>query len=672
MKIWQYSLVKNIGPEQFAALFKTTPASVIGIVVNSSIMAVALIDRAPAYEILVWWIINMLTAAYAFYRWAKNRNRNPSKISRRAIKKLTLTAFVFALPWVYVIVAYLGNLSQGREIILVTVVGGMAASGGIQLSRIYPAAMVYMTCLLLTGAVKSLYVNQTDYFLLAVLFVSYGVFLEQVIRAGAIQSLERSTALHQLHTKVREMDIAKKSLQRIAMEDPLTSLPNRREFHQRLAATVSEARRQGSTAAILLCDLDHFKNINDISGHAAGDALLVELADRLQNCVRQEDIVARIGGDEFAIITKHHRSPKDTVDFAQRILEAVNQPVSIEGTNVQPGISIGISMFPYDAQDEATLLSHADLALQRGKAAGRGQYYFFDQKMKSQLSCDTAMETDLRLALVDEELELFYQPKVCIRTGMLQGFEALVRWRRADGSVVTPGEFFNVAEERGLISYISDFVMEQALADICYWRENNYNPGTISINIHPTQLKDLHRMRRFMRDVERHKIDPGCIYLEITENCIIGRGTEEVPQILEEFCKKGFKISLDDFGTGFASLTHLKNLPVDELKFDRSFIHDLLSNASNRAIVHAMIKLASSLDMKTVAEGVENREQHNVLMAMGCTTGQGYLYNKPLIRADATRMIASAGQVQATAITPAETQISPKISLARKTARRSA
>ncbi len=639
MKFWNHPLIKDIGPEQFGSLFRTTPASAIGIIVNSTIMAFALLQDIGWLEVALWWGANIVLAGYAILRWQKNRHRTPQSTSKAAIRKLIITSVVFALPWAWLLLAYLGELSQGPELILIAAACGMAASGGIQLSRIYPAAITYLLILLSAGLAKAIYLATPEYYLLGFLMLSYGWFLKKAIFNSAELSLERSGALRSLEYKVTEMDRTKAVLEKIAMEDPLTSLPNRREFQARLTAAINEAKRQNSTVSLLVCDLDHFKTINDISGHAAGDTMLVTIAERLRNTMRDYDVVARVGGDEFAIIAKHHKSPKDTVDFACHLLQAVNEPVTINGRDVVPGMSIGISMFPYDANDDKSILAHADLALQRGKAAGRGNYNFFDQQLKSQLSTDEALETDLRLALVEEEFELFYQPKITIRTGQLIGFEALLRWRHPDGSFAAPGEFFHVAEDRGLISYISDFITTRALQDFRSWQQQGLEPGKLSINIHPVQIRDTHQMKALVRDVHASGINPGDIFLEITESCIIGRGTENVPEMLEYLRKEGFKISLDDFGAGYASLTHLKDLPVDELKFDREFLSDLMENASTRAIIHALVKLANSLGITTVAEGVETGEQHNVLMAIGCTAGQGFLYNRPMDFSAATRLL---------------------------------
>jgi diguanylate cyclase (GGDEF)-like protein len=646
MKFWEHPLVKEIGPDQFSSLFKGTITTIIGKVVAATIVAHSLWGNISGTEILIWWGSTILCAIYIYWRWKKNKSRVVKKISQKAITRTLIVTAMIAMPWLYLVIAHFGNLPGSTELIIVAAFAGMTAAGSIQISNVYPASILYLAMTSIPLIIKCFWLADTDYFLLGLLAIGYTLFLLSVSRQAASLSIDRTKAIRALEQKVDEMARAKNDMHRYAMEDPLTNLPNRREFNNRLKTAINEAKRQDSGVTLLIADLDHFKNINDIAGHNAGDSVLKAVASRLKGAVRDYDIVARIGGDEFAIIAKHHKSPKDTADFTQRLLDAVNKPLTIAGSDVRPGLSVGISMFPYDAQNSETILSHADLALQRGKSTGRGQFYFFDQQMKRKFSSDEIIENDLRLALLDEELEMFYQPKVCIRTGHLQGFEALLRWRRHDGTMVAPGDFFPVAEERGLISYISDFVIERSLQDMKSWLDQGMNPGKLSINIHPTQIKDDHRMKRIVRDIERAGINPSDIFLEITEGCIMGRGTEDVPRLLEFLRNKGIQISLDDFGTGFASLSHLKDLPVDELKFDRSFISDLLKDAPTRAIVHSMVKLAQSLGIKTVAEGVETKEQHNVLLAIGCTTGQGYFYNRPLDYAAATRLIEADAAAQ--------------------------
>ena len=642
--MWRLPSLDKIGPEQFADLFKSTPIAIFGQLFNATLVAIALYFVVDAYVILGWWLINLAMCSLTLFRWRKNRHRVITRVSSTAIRRVTISGFLFALPWSLLIILFLGNIPLREEVLLGTAVFGMAAAGSIQLARIYPAALTYLATIFTPLIFKSLALGELHYYLLIGLSLSGTVYLISIIASAANLSIERSTALGELKDKVAQLDRANDSLERYATVDDLTGLNNRRVFNELLDASIDKAQADGTSVALLICDLDHFKNINDVSGHAAGDRLLQEIARRLENSIEKCDVAARTGGDEFAVIVNSQQARDDVSEFIKRLTDQVNLPVDIEGTKVSPGISIGVSIYPLDAQNTEFMLTHADMALQRGKTISRGQYWFFDENLRSKLSTESALEADLRIALAEEQLELFYQPKVDIKTGGINGFESLLRWRRPNGEIVLPNSFIPVAEDRGLMPRISDFVVEQFIEDICGWREMGLDPGKVSINIHPFQIKDRHRMQRLAQSVAEANILPENIILEITEECVVGRGTDEVPDILKYMRDQQFQISLDDFGTGYASLTHLKTLPVDEIKLDRSFISGLNAGLSDRSIVHAMINLADSLGLKTVGEGVENQEQHNILLAMGCDIGQGYLYSRPLDLEAAINYLRGAAQ----------------------------
>ena len=637
---WQHYLIKNIGPAQAKGILKTQIETLLSLAIIALAVSAMLWGQVPSWQVTAYAGVNIIAiiARISDYFYMKKTNNEV----RRAILSSMFFSFAFAAPTSIIVAANLDALPIINQLSLAVLITGIAAAGVFHLISVFPSAIVYLVTLLLPVSIKYFTINNYTYQTIGALTFLYGFFLIRAAMHGASLSIRHSQSVETLRKQVVALDNAKEDMRKFAMEDSLTKLPNRREFHLQLDAAFATAHEEGSSIALLIGDLDHFKAINDISGHAAGDKLLQAISDRLKQEVGDDDFVARIGGDEFAIVGKNHASPKGTSDFAKRLLEVINKPVFIDGTSIIPGMSIGISMFPYDARDVESLLSHADHALQRSKNSGRGQIHFFDQEMKSQLSADQVIEDDLRIALTEQEFELVYQPKVSIKTGRLQGFEALVRWRRNDGKLLAPGEFFGVAEDRGLMPYICDFVLQQVLHDLQVWRSRGLNPGKIAVNIHPVQIKDQHRMKRFVRDIERSGLNPGDIYLEITEGCVVGRGTEDVPELLEYLRRRGLHISLDDFGTGFASLSHLKELPVDELKIDRSFVSDLMTNSTDRAIVHAMVKLASSLGISTVAEGIETQDQHNVLLAIGCTTGQGYLYNRPLSFGQASDLVENA------------------------------
>ncbi len=649
LQLWRLPPLERIGPEQFADLFRITPVATIGQIVNATIVAIALVGQTGITAMLSWWLVNLIMCGWTYGRWLKNRHRKIEKLSNRAIPRAIVSGFFYALPWSLLAAFYLGNLPHHEEMLMSIAVVGMAAAGSVQLSRIYPAALAYLATIFLPVIVKSIAVNEIHYYLLAGLAISYIGFLLTIVSNNANASIERSTALKDLEKKVIQLDEANDSLELLASYDDLTELPNRRTFYNHLAGTINEAMLLGDNFFVLVGDLDHFKNVNDVSGHAAGDRLLQVIAERISSCVEDGDLVARMGGDEFAVIVQNRTMANDKMGFMQRLLSNINVQVDIDGTLVNPGMSFGVSMFPTDARDAESLMTYADVALQRGKAVTRGECWFFDNGLGAKLEADNDLERQLHSAIAENQFELFYQPKVDIRTGQLHGMESLLRWRRGVDDVVAPGGFFQVAEERGLMSELADFVLARYIEDNCRWQELGLNPGKVSVNIHPLQIKDPHRMALFAQQVEKTSLNIKNLVLEITEECVVGRGTDDVPKTLACMRDLNFNISLDDFGTGYASLTHLKTLPVDELKIDRSFISDLTNDLSDRAIVLAMIKLADTLGISVVAEGIENQEQHNTLLAMGCATGQGYFYGRPMDVKSATdylRKAMAAGKLE--------------------------
>ena len=641
--MWRFPSLNKIGADQFTDLAKSTPIALLCQIINITLVSISLYSVTNKYLIVSWWIINLVMSSWTIWRWMKNRHRVITRISKKAIPRAVFSGVLYALPWSVLVLLFLGNIPHHEELVMGVTVAGMVAAGSVQLAVIYPAALAYLGTILVPVFFRCIVLDEFQYTLLGAISFVYIIYLVAIILNTSKASIERSTALNDLKVKVKQLDLANDTLEKLAAIDHLTGLPNRRGFQDELSGAIKHANCSGGKFSLFVCDLDHFKNINDISGHSAGDILLQKIARRLKNVVQENDVVARIGGDEFAIIVRDHDCKLDDTNYIRKLINNVKRTVTIEGTKVDPGISIGAAVYPADANNGDDMMLYAGLALQHGKTISRGQHWFFDSKLNSKLKNDAALENELKIAIEENQFELFYQPKVNIENGKLYGLESLLRWRHPNGDIRSPNSFFSVAEERGLMSLISDFVVKQAVADICSWNKSGNWPGTVSINIHPVQIIDRHRMHQLVSIVNDAGVLASQITLEITEECIVGRGTDEVPDILNHMRENGFKISFDDFGTGYASLTHLKTLPVDEIKLDRSFISDLDASGSDRAIVLAMINLASSLGLLTVAEGVENENQHALLLAMGCSLGQGYYYSKPMNHAATTQYLTSAG-----------------------------
>jgi diguanylate cyclase (GGDEF)-like protein/PAS domain S-box-containing protein len=424
-------------------------------------------------------------------------------------------------------------------------------------------------------------------------------------------------------------------IRRLAHHDSLTELPNRSLFLDRLGLAMARARRDGRPMAILQLDLDHFKDINDTLGHPAGDTLLRACARRLQSIVHDTDTVARIGGDEFAIILTGLDRPVDAGHIAQRIIARLLEPISCQGHEVHTGTSIGITIFPDDDTDPDQLLRNADIALYRAKANGRNTYSFFVEAMKRQVERRKELEAELRRAIVGHEFTLHYQPQIRLADRKVVGMEALMRWKHPTRGLVLPAEFLAVAEDAGLIVPIGLETLSQACAQARAWLDAGLDFGRISVNLAPAQFKARNLAYTINDALQSASLESRHIGLEVTESAFLGRGTERVAQTLCRLHEMKVQIALDDFGTGYASLAHLKRFPIDRLKIDGSLVRDIGIDAKNTAIVRTVISLGHSLGLEVVAEGVETEEQCAFLREHGCDGAQGYLFGRPIAAADA-------------------------------------
>ncbi|MDD5248334.1 MAG: EAL domain-containing protein [Rhodocyclaceae bacterium] len=419
---------------------------------------------------------------------------------------------------------------------------------------------------------------------------------------------------------------AQERMEFLATHDELTDLPNRTLFHDRLRLAVARAERAGTHLAILCVDLDDFKVINDTLGHETGDILLVQAALRLRDCVRAEDSVARMGGDEFVVLLE--AADKRTVTrTAARIVAGLSRAYQIGDRECFTSASIGISVFPDDAAEPSALLRHADNAMYRAKEQGKNTYQFFSREMAERAHQRLVIESGLRRAIVQRELFIEYQPQVDSRHRRLVGAEALVRWRR-DGAVVPPLAFIPVAEETGLINDIGEWVVAEVGRQIQEWDAAGLSPFNVSVNISARHFRQADMVARIQGIVAAAGLDPRRLCLEITEGALADVTT--ATSMLAELRTLGFEISIDDFGTGFSSLSHLKRFPINELKVDRSFVDRIVTDRDDRAIAAAIIGMARSLDLRVVAEGVETVAQLTQLQKLGCDIGQGYFYARPL------------------------------------------
>ncbi|MBV8466905.1 MAG: EAL domain-containing protein, partial [Burkholderiales bacterium] len=428
---------------------------------------------------------------------------------------------------------------------------------------------------------------------------------------------------------ISERKKAEEAMHHMAHHDALTGLPNRSLFLQRIEFSLGEAKRTGRYMAVLFLDLDHFKDVNDTLGHPVGDELLKQVSQRLLHCARGSDTVARLGGDEFAILCTNLKSPDQAAELAQRIVETIAHPYSINGDEIHTATSIGISTFPTDAHEPARLVSFADMALYTAKEQGRSNYKFFDRKMDEVVQKRKALENELRDSLLSEQLRLHFQPQMDLVSGRLVGAEALIRWQHPVRGLVYPGEFIPVAEQCGLISPIGQWVIEASFVQAKKWSQILSEPIRVSINLSAVQFRQKNLVQRITELLESTGADPATIEFEITESMLM-ENPDQAVKAMWGLSEQGFSLAIDDFGTGFSSLAYLKKFPVDCLKIDKSFISDMLDDPDYATITSSIIKLAHSLNLRVVAEGVETEQQAAFLLEEHCDLVQGYLYGKPV------------------------------------------
>ncbi len=434
-------------------------------------------------------------------------------------------------------------------------------------------------------------------------------------------------------TDITELKRSQSELQYLAHHDQLTGLPNRLLLGARLEHALRQARRRGTAGALLFIDLDRFKNINDSLGHPVGDSLLRTAAERLKNCVRDEDTVARLSGDEFTLLVENIENTQTAITVAEKVLYAFREPFSMEGHDITVTPSIGVSIFPRDGDDIDSLLRNADSAMYEAKGQGRNAYAMYTQRMTDDAVERVELENDLRRALEQDELVVFYQPQVELESGRLSGAEALLRWNHPEKGLIPPDRFIPLAEESGLIIPIGEWVLREACRTARAWLDQGLAIGNIAVNVAGPQIRRSNLAAIAGSALADANLAPGYLELEVTEGFIMSEAEHAITQ-LDDLRKLGVRLSIDDFGTGYSSLSYLKRLPVNQLKIDRSFVRDIPEDADDMAITEAVIALANSLRLSVVAEGVETEAQRRFLIAGGCTHGQGYLFHPAVAARD--------------------------------------
>lgn len=449
----------------------------------------------------------------------------------------------------------------------------------------------------------------------------------QNLQIQQMRDLEKMNAA--LKAEILERRQAERRARDLATKDALTGLINRRFLMEEIRHAIVRADRNKERLALLFLDMDKFKSVNDTLGHDAGDELLVHVAENLREAVREADYVARFGGDEFVVLMEGIRDFRDAAEVAEKIIGKVSQPLTLRSQRIHPSVSVGISLYPDDGSTAQDLLRCADLAMYHAKEETRGGVQFYHEELNERLSERRRLEYDMQNALENKEFELYYQPKVDAISGTICGVEALLRWHHPRLGTLSGGQFMNVADETGQIVAIGEWVIGAACRQARRWRDADPAMSLpIAVNIATPQIyADLPEV--IDRALARNDLPPSCLQLEITESLVID-DVEKASSVLRDISARGISIAIDDFGSGYSSLSVLKALPIDVLKIDQAFVRDLGRNLGDNAIVRAVIDMARAMTLRVIAEGVETEEQRTILHELGCDEHQGFLYSVPL------------------------------------------
>jgi diguanylate cyclase (GGDEF)-like protein/PAS domain S-box-containing protein len=437
---------------------------------------------------------------------------------------------------------------------------------------------------------------------------------------------------------ITERKIAEETISFQALHDQLTLLPNRTLFKDRLELAMAQSKRNGRSVGVMFLDLDRFKRVNDTHGHTEGDELLKKVAQRLHRCIRGTDTLARQGGDEFTLLLPDLADGEDAALIAGKVMAELEAPFCVAGQDFRVMASIGIAVFPRDGDNADQLLKHADIAMYEVKASGKNAYRFFTPDMNDCYHERISLENELRQAVRNSEFELHYQPQVSVSGNRIVGLEALLRWRHPVHGLLNPGSFIDMAEESGFISEITDWVLAEVSSQLARWRSLGLGELRVSVNVSPKEFNQSNIVERITANVHKYRLPADVLEVEITENLPVDdvSGVIEKMRLLREH---GIRISIDDFGTRYSSLNYLRRFPINAIKIDQSFVHDLSEEKNSSPIIHAIIGIARGFGLNLVAEGVETEYQMRILNRLGCDEMQGYLFSRPIPAAEVERLL---------------------------------
>ncbi|MEM8775418.1 MAG: EAL domain-containing protein [Pseudomonadota bacterium] len=620
--------------EDVESILHTSTAGVLVTCLNAFIFAIFERDDSNGAFLMVWLMLTVSMCAMIYSRSRKARGRKVTHVSPKAVKRLNVFAVILALPWATLAFAVIGLGLSDSALVVLLVCAGMSAGGTFMLHRALVATSLYYVAILGTVIISAVLSGHMDAVAISLYSAVYGIFLLYFSISAGDVARERDGSVAALKSVVSDLESSQEEIYQLANVDGVTGLANRKAFSDELENLSWRYKENGLHFSLLLIDLDHFKNVNDLFGHSVGDELLASVGERLRSIAGESVFVARIGGDEFVVLLKGLEHHGQTAKIANDLIEVLSEPESISGKQIYPGASIGIATCPEHGADVGELMRNADLALTQAKEAGRGHMSVFNDGLRNEVLKRDRLEQALRLALASDEIAVHYQPKVALRTGHVFGAEALVRWHHSEMGSISPDVFLPIAAECGMLPVLSRKIAEIVARDVCDWRAAGLEFGKIALNIHPLELKSPELLTENIELLERSGLSHSDITLEVTEGCVVGRGSDAAKFALDELAERGFEIALDDFGTGHASLSHLRTLPVAEIKIDKGFVFGVLESPQDQSIISATVELSRGMGLRIVAEGIESVAHLEYLAGQGVDLGQGYFWAAALSAAD--------------------------------------
>jgi len=662
--MYKSKLDTRVQEERLATLVQNLPSSLVSTAVVSLFLFYVVFDKVESLYAISWITAILLLTLIRGRHLYKIKDKPKSYLKEE--NNILLGIFFSGLLFGSSILVIFPADDLAMQALMFFLLSSMIA-GSVSLYSVHILAfLIYSLPILIAFLYRASTLPDILVLLFLVGLVYYGVMLTTMLRVNRsiIKSLQtqyinQDLAQNLSHAKeelehsnneLRKENSARRETQnrlyRLANYDPLTGLPNRHMFKEDLKLSIKSTKEKHSRMALLFLDLDNFKIINDTLGHAMGDRLLIASSSRLKSLLNDTSHIARLGGDEFVIIMNEVDEIQKVTDLADKIIKLLEEPFCFNEQEMFIGTSIGISLYPDDAQETKDLLSYADTAMYIAKEKGKNNYQFFTSRMHEDIQFRHDIETKLHQAIENSELYIDYQPKIDIHSKKIVGAEALIRWHQKELGKISPSVFIPIAEESSLINKIGKWVIEQVCEDIAYLKNSFNNDVSISINISSSQILHQNLPQLIQDKMDKHVIETRHIELEFAEAMLIKQARKSL-EVLQSLNKMGLNLSIDDFGTGYSSLNYLKTLPIHTLKIDKSFIADTPDYEGDFAIAKSIISLAHNLDLNVVAEGVETLEQVNFLKKHGCSVIQGFYFSRPLdINAFSTYLNTPASKIE--------------------------